>query len=64
MRYPLSYMIYSPGFVGLPAEVKAMVHARLDTVLSGKDIQKKYAHLTPPLRTALQQILRDTVPST
>jgi hypothetical protein len=64
MRYPLSYMIYSPGFVGLPADVKAMVHARLETVLSGKDVQKKYAHLTPALRGALQQILRDTVPTT
>jgi hypothetical protein len=64
MRYPLSYMIYSPGFAGLPADVKAMVHARLDAVLSGNDVQKKYAYLTPALRVALQQILRDTVPST
>jgi hypothetical protein len=44
--------------------VKAMVHARLDAVLSGNDVQKKYAYLTPALRVALQQILRDTVPST
>jgi hypothetical protein len=61
MRYPLSYMIYSPGFGGLPAEVKAMARARLDEVLSGKDLDKRYAHLTPPLRLAIQQILADTL---
>jgi hypothetical protein len=64
MRYPLSYMIYSPGFVGLPTDVKAMVRARLDAVLSGKEVEKKYGHLTPPVRAVLQQILRETVPST
>ncbi len=63
MRYPLSYMIYSPGFAGLPAEVRAMARARLDEVLSGKDAHKKYAHLTPATRLAIQQILADTLPS-
>lgn len=60
MRYPLSYMIYSPGFTGLPAEVRANVRARIDAVLSGKDTRRKYAHLTPPLRQAIAQILADT----
>ena len=64
MRYPLSYMIYSPGFAGLPAEVTAMARSRLDEILSGKDPQKKYAHLTAPVRAAIQQILADTLPST
>ena len=61
MRYPLSYMIYSPGFAGLPAEVKAMARARLDHVLSGKDPHQRYAHLTPAMRLAIQQILADTL---
>ena len=61
MRYPLSYMIYSPGFAGLPAQVKAMARARLDAVLSGKDAHRKYAHLTAPTRFAIQQILADTL---
>jgi hypothetical protein len=64
MRYPLSYMIYSPGFAGLPPEVQAMARARLDEVLSGKDPHKRYAHLTSPLRVAIQQILNDTIPAT
>jgi hypothetical protein len=63
-RYPLSYMIYSPGFEGLPGEVKAMARTRLETVLSGKDLHEKYAHLTPATRRAIQQILADTLPST
>lgn len=62
MRHPLSYMIYSPGFAGLPAEVKTMARARLDEILSGKDSHEKYAHLTPPLHLALTQILADTLP--
>ena len=60
-RYPLSYMIYSPGFAGLPDEVRRAVRARLDVVLSGKDTRKKYAHLTPEVRVAIQEILRDTL---
>ena len=63
MRYPLSYMVYSPGFAGLPSDVKAMVRARLDEVLSGKDARKKYAHLTAPTRLAIAEILRDTLSS-
>jgi hypothetical protein len=63
MRYPLSYMIYSPGFAGLPAEVKAMVRARLDAVLSGELTNPRYAHLDAPTRRAISEILRATFPS-
>jgi hypothetical protein len=63
MRYPLSYMIYSPGFAGLPDEVRSAVRARIDDVLSGKDANKKYAHLTPPVRAAIRDILADTMPN-
>jgi hypothetical protein len=63
MRYPLSYMIYSPGFAGLPPAVKAMTRTRIDEVLAGKDTRKKYAHLTPPLRRAIADILSDTWPA-
>lgn len=64
MRYPLSYMIYSPGFGGLPSEVRGKVEARLCAVLTGSDTQKKYAHLTPERRTAIREILRDTLTPT
>ena len=61
LRYPLSYMIYSPGFVGLPPQVKSMVRSRLDEVLSGKNASRKYGHLTAATRRAIQDILRDTL---
>ena len=63
MRYPLSYMIYSPGFSGLPAEVRTLVRSRLADILSGKVSNKKYAHLTPDVRVALTQILAETLGS-
>jgi hypothetical protein len=60
MKYPLSYMIYSPGFKGLPDEVKTAVFARVDEVLSGRDKRPKYAHLTAADRTAIAEILAAT----
>jgi hypothetical protein len=35
MRYPCSYMIYSPGFDGLPADVRAAIYKRLSDALAG-----------------------------
>jgi hypothetical protein len=61
MRYPLSYMIYSPGFAGLPLDVQRLVRARLDVVLGGKDASKKYLHLTPDMRQAIREVLADTL---
>jgi hypothetical protein len=60
MRYPLSYMIYSPGFAGLPDEVQRKVLSRIDDVLSGKDARKQYGHLSPPTRLAIREILAAT----
>jgi hypothetical protein len=60
MRYPLSYLIYSPAFDALPDDVRIAVCARLHDVLSGKDHSPKYAHLTPLVRQAILEILKDT----
>ena len=62
MQYPLSYMIYTTMFDALPAAARAKVQARLTAVLAGKDTAPKYAHLTPALRTAITEIVRDTKP--
>jgi hypothetical protein len=62
MRYPLSYMVYSPGMAGLPAPVRAQVLARLEAILGGRVTGPKYAHLDPSTRTTVQQILRETLP--
>ncbi len=59
-RYPLSYMIYSPAFEGLPDEVRARVYARLHEILTGKDTGKTFAGLTPGTRSEILEILRAT----
>jgi hypothetical protein len=61
-RYPMSYVIYSKLFDGLPAEAKARVYARLWEVLSGKDRSKEFAHLSEADRWAVLEILRETKP--
>jgi len=60
MKYPCSYMIYSPAFDGLPAATKDAFYARVWAVLSGKDTSRKYAKLTPELRAAIVSILLET----
>lgn len=62
MRYPLSYMIYTPAFDGLPQQAKAAVYTRLWRILSGGDAAPKYAHVTPDRRQAIVEILRETKP--
>jgi len=62
MQFPLSYMIYTPMFDALPDAAGTRVRKRLAAVLTGADTRPKYAHLTPSLRTAITEILRDTRP--
>ena len=61
-RYPLSYVIYSKLFDGLPDEAKARVYLRLWEVLTGADKSEEFAHLTKADRQAVLEILRDTKP--
>jgi hypothetical protein len=60
LKYPCSYLIYSPTFDALPVEAKAAVYARLSAVLSGADASPRYRHLSPADRAAIIEILRDT----
>lgn len=60
-RYPLSYLIYSAGFDGLPETLKAIVYARIRAVLDGPSADGDYAHLNAS-RAAIREILRDTKP--
>ncbi len=62
-RYPCSYLIYSESFDGLPEPVKSQVYQRLWDVLSGKETAPRFAHLTPEIRSAILEILRDTKPN-
>ncbi len=61
-RYPLSYVIYSKLFDGLPTEAKDRIYLRLWEVLTGKDRTKEFAHLSNQDRQAIREILRDTKP--
>jgi hypothetical protein len=60
MRYPLSYMIYSPLFEGLPAAAKDATYRRLWQVLSGEAQGPQYQHLSLEDRQAIAEILKDT----
>ena len=60
MRYPCSYMIYSPAFDALPAMATDAVYRRLWEVLSGADTQAPYDRLSLADRRAIVEILRDT----
>lgn len=60
LRYPCSYMIYSAQFDTLPAEAKAAVYERLWAILSGKDSNTRYRHLSTGDRRAVLDILRET----
>jgi len=61
-RTPLSYVVYSRHFDGLPPEAKAQVYRRLWEVLTGKDRTKPFAHLFDSDRLAALEILRATKP--
>jgi hypothetical protein len=61
-KYPCSYLVYSESFAALPAEVHEYVLRRMWEVLSGADQTEKFAHLSSADRTAILEILRDTLP--
>jgi hypothetical protein len=62
-KYPCSYLIYSESFTCLPAEVRDCVLRKLHAVLTGANTDKAFAHLTAADRTAILEILRDTMPN-
>lgn len=62
LKYPCSYLVYSEAFDQLPDEVKLRVGERLREILSAENTEPGFAHLTPEIRTAIQEILRETKP--
>jgi hypothetical protein len=64
-RYPLSYMIYSAAFDGMPQLVRERVYRRLYDILTGKDASKSVGglsleNLSAEDRRAILEIVRDT----
>lgn len=62
-RYPCSYLIYSDSFNALPAPAKEYLYRRLWEVLSSKDRQPAFAHLSASDRKAINEILLATKPN-
>jgi len=62
-RYPLSYLIYSTAFDGMPEVVRQRVYQRLHEVLTGQDKSKTFAGISPIDRQAVLDILRATKPN-
>ncbi len=62
-RYPLSYMIYSEAFDGMPNTPRENVYRKLYDVLTGKDSRSKFARLGAEDRRAILEIVRETKPN-
>ena len=61
MKYPCSYLIYSPAFDALPPTAKDPIYQRMWQVLSGQEQEQRYrAALSLADRQAIVDILRDT----
>ena len=61
MKYPCSYMIYSPAFDALPPGARDPIYRRLWEVLSGQERAERYrSALSLADRQAIVEILRDT----
>jgi len=62
-KYPLSYMIYSAAFDGMPDKVRERVYQRLYEVLTGKDQTPQFARLSADDRKSILEIVRETKPN-
>ena len=61
MKYPCSYLIYSPAFDALPPLVKDPIYRRMWEVLSGQEKDTRYrSALSLAVRQSIAEILRDT----
>jgi hypothetical protein len=62
-RYPLSYLIYSAAFDGMPDVVRDRVYQRLYEVLTGQDKSQTFAGISASDRQAVLEIVRATKPN-
>lgn len=62
-KYPCSYLIYSKAFQALPKQSLKVVYRRLWEILTHKDSDKAFAHLSKADRKAIYEILVETVPN-
>ena len=60
LKYPCSYLIYSPAFDALPPRAKAPIYERMWQVLAGQAREPRYRRLSLADRQAVVEILEDT----
>jgi len=61
-RYPCSYMVYSPAFDALRADVREAVYQRMIDTLTRPDRRNELGRASAEDRRAALEILRDTRP--
>jgi hypothetical protein len=59
-KYPMSFLVYSEAFDGLPTEAKEQVFRRVWEVLVGVDRSGRFDHLSMNDRAVILEILSDT----
>lgn len=59
-KYPLSYMIYTQAFDGMPAWARDRVYQKLFDVLTNKNTSARFARISAADRRNVLEILRDT----
>ena len=62
-RYPCSYLIDSEAFRALLEPMQEYFWKRMDQVLAGEDSSRQFQHLSSDDRTAIRQLLKETVPA-
>jgi hypothetical protein len=63
LRYPLSYLVYTPAFDALPDYARDYVFARFAAVLQGRDTSASYAFMSAADRRDTLQVLTATKPA-
>ena len=61
-RYPCSYLILSPAFHAIHPEMKSVVLAKLQDVLTGVNNSPRFAHLSAADRHDIREILAELLP--
>ncbi len=60
LKYPCSFLIYSPSFDAIAPEIKEVILQKLHDILTGKNDDAQFARLTAEDRKAILEILRET----
>lgn len=63
LKYPCSYLVYSPAFDALSGVMRDYVWKRLWDVLTQQGTEKQFAHLSAEDRRAIVEIIADTKPN-